>query len=81
VPGIEAHLFGSALSCEEPRDIDLLLIYDLAQLTVNHAIEVRKRICDALVEATDIPADIVLLSTKEAEETQFLKKIHSVRIF
>jgi hypothetical protein len=80
VPGIEAHIFGSTLTSEKPQDIDLLLIYDLAKLTVNQAIDVRNRACDALLQVTDIPADIVLLSTKEAEETQFLKKIHSVRI-
>jgi len=80
VPGIEAHIFGSALTSGEPRDIDLVLIYDVTRVTVTQAIEVRKKVCDGLVQATGIPADVVLLSSTEAEETKFLSKIHTVRV-
>ena len=76
--GIEGCLFGSAVVDDQPRDIDILLIYDPEQFSVDHSIGFRRRIRELLTNATGLLADIVLLSIREAEETRFLDQIHAV---
>ena len=73
--------FGSVLTSDTPHDVDLLLIFDAMQITINEAIELRKRLRDAIQTKIDLPADITLLSVKEAGQTQFLQKIDAVQLF
>jgi hypothetical protein len=80
-PGIEIFAFGSVLTSGIPHDVDLLLIFDAAEITIDEAITLRKRLRDAIQTKTNLPADITLLSVKEAEQAQFLHKIDAVHLF
>ncbi len=80
LPGIDVYLFGSLLSADTPQDIDVLLVYDPSRITVTQAIPIRQRLREAILKFTEIPADVVLLSVPELEQTQFLKKINATHV-
>lgn len=68
-----AYLFGSILSVSKaPNDIDLLLIYSEYSFDI---IRSSKQISSLLEQQFRLPVDLTILSTSEAEETNFLKRI------
>jgi hypothetical protein len=73
-------LFGSARSGCDPRDIDLLLVYDPATLSVEAAIELRTRLAEVVFDATRRAADVLLLSQREVVQTGLLQRVDAVRI-
>lgn len=67
-------LFGSVLKDGKfPRDIDLLLVYSTYRYEIS---EEMNRITAILNRELLIPIDLLVLSSKELEETDLLKKIH-----
>lgn len=79
-PGIDLYLFGSLLTSETPQDVDLVIVYDAAQIDIDKAIVLRRQLRNAIHELWRIPADILLLSTGEMEQTQFLNRIDAVHL-
>lgn len=72
------YVFGSVLDCNSiPNDIDILLIYDEYTDDVKHA---SKHIKNVLESEFDIPVDLVLLSTQEEKDVNFLSRIHWMRL-
>lgn len=74
----EVHLFGSALEKEYPHDIDIVLIYG------NNSSADIKQVCDVFRDCVfqqfGIEAHLMVLSTFEESEIQFLKQVKSVQI-
>jgi predicted nucleotidyltransferase len=71
VAGVRAlYLFGSALSSDTPRDIDLLLVYGppLTPLTVR---ALTGPICELVERAVELQAHIVFFTKREASEPGF----------
>jgi hypothetical protein len=78
--GIELYCFGSSLIVELPRDLDILIVYDKATISVERAIALRQEIRRSLNEMTALPVDVLLLSKSEIEQTGFLKNINAVKV-
>lgn len=66
-------LFGSALISDDPRDVDVLLIYPNS-MTPEVAIEARRRMVVELGKLLGRRIHSVLLSESEEAETQFIQK-------
>ena len=72
------YVFGSVLESNSiPNDIDILLIYDEYTDDVKRA---SKHIKNVLEFEFDIPVDLVLLSTQEEKDVNFLNRIHWIRL-
>ena len=72
------YLFGSVLEKKHPHDIDLVLIY-----RDNFSAEMMQLcniIRDIIFRQFAIEAHLTVLSSYEEKETQFLRKIKSMRI-
>ena len=78
--GTEVWLFGSAYSEFEPRDIDILLIFDKTLHSHADAIRMRQRLAEAVAKEAGRQADILLLSQNEAKETAILSRIQAKRL-
>lgn len=79
--GIEVFLFGSALIKSSPGDIDLLVVYDNAALTVEFALLLRHRLRKLVEGSCRVSADVILLSRDEANETRFRDRVSAIQIF
>jgi predicted nucleotidyltransferase len=80
LPGIELYLFGSVLTSERPKDVDLVIVYDPSLVDVDKAIAIRQSLRSGIHEVAGVPADILLLSTSEVEQTNFLNRIDTERL-
>lgn len=80
VPGTEVWAFGSMLIQDDPRDLDLIVIFPRNSCKPERAIAIRKSIRESLSHSTDKPIDITLLSDREAAETDFIKRAEAQRI-
>jgi|688.fasta_scaffold176012_2 hypothetical protein len=78
--GIELYLFGSVRTSKNPNDVDLLIVYDPSHIDIDIAISTRWSLQRKIHEITGAPADIVLLSTREVEQTKFLNRIDAERL-
>jgi len=74
-------MFGSACFADDPRDIDVLIVYDPRKLPVGKAIDFRIRLAKAIFAATRRPVDILLLSQAEVVQTGFLHQVDPIRVF
>jgi predicted nucleotidyltransferase len=73
--GITAiYLFGSALTDESPRDVDLAVVYG-APLSAVTVVKARPTLDAAVSRAFNAPAHIMFLSTKEADEPGMLTRL------
>jgi predicted nucleotidyltransferase len=78
--GTEVWLFGSACNSDTPCDIDILIVYDTDVLSMDQAINFRRRLSDLIAEEAGVPADILLLKRTEAAETKFLSRVDAIKI-
>jgi hypothetical protein len=69
--GIALYLFGSALRTVHVNDLDLLIVYDKQFLSIAEALSSRRSLSKAVSTDFGIGADCVLLTTQEAEQTNF----------
>ncbi len=67
------YVFGSAVYSDAPADIDIAIVYDENNISVEDAVEYRREIRKLLSELFSMNIDIILLSQKEEEEMCFLK--------
>lgn len=78
--GTEVWIFGSALSSPSPEDVDLLVIYDPESMNHDDANKLRDELARAVEATSNLPADIRLLSQREARQTAFLDRVDAIRI-
>lgn len=74
-------LFGSAITSREARDVDLLVIYRTDEVSPDRAgsrVEALERV---VAEVSGLPAHVVLLSEREAEETAFAAREGGVLLY
>ncbi len=70
---IALYIFGSALRTFQPNDLDLLLIYDRQLLSTESALSLRRRLSKSIAMELGFPADLVLLSKSEAQQSRFVE--------
>jgi predicted nucleotidyltransferase len=68
---VEVWLFGSALSSDQPADIDLLVVYRQDLLAPTAAASLREPVRHAVRQISDLDAHIVILNQSESAETSF----------
>ncbi len=78
---IELFLFGSALMQSNPRDIDLLMIYNIDSIKIERVINIRKNLKKLLQEKMRISLDICALSNYEAKTNPFIKDEGATKIY
>lgn len=66
------YIFGSAVYSDNPKDIDIAIVYDNQFVSAQEAIEYRKEITAILRDMNSISIDAILLSKDEEEEMAFL---------
>ena len=66
-------LFGSVLYSENPRDIDILIVY-ASSLKPTGALHFRAKLIKKLKKYVTIPIHVVLLSQTEERELEFIKR-------
>lgn len=69
---ISRYIFGSVVYSDNPKDIDIAIIYDNQYVSIVEAIEYRKEIIAILSEMNSMPIDSILLSKEEEKEMAFL---------
>ena len=75
-----AFIFGSYLTSTVPRDIDLLIIYDRAVCPPSDAYRAHSHFLANLREIIGVPIDLTLLTSTEADRTQFIERSNAVAI-
>lgn len=73
-PFVQVYLFGSGLVSETPTDVDILLVYERANIrrVRTASSKIRKTLFSAL---SGLDVDFTTLSESELTETQFLDKV------
>lgn len=69
--GVSLYLFGSALRTVHANDLDLLVVYDRQIISIAEALSLRQGLLKSLSVDLGISADCVLLTTQEADQTNF----------
>ena len=70
--GGDCYLFGSALTQNDPRDIDLLLVYDYSKVDLMKVSILKKKLCQVLGEDLGKKIDLCALSKSEAIQSNFI---------
>lgn len=78
--GINFHLFGSILKKENPRDLDILMIYDQDLINLKSVLKLKNEIVNYLKENSFSEVDLLLLSIEEELEVNFIKSEKAVNI-
>lgn len=78
---IRIYLFGSGLCTSNPNDIDLLIVYDAKNVSINEVLALRKELGNEISLKMRIPAHICLLSTNEMEYQVFVKQEKAAKIY
>jgi hypothetical protein len=78
--GVALYIFGSALQTLQPDDLDLLIVYDNRLLSVENALSFRRGLSKSITDALELPADLVLLSKCEAQQSRFVELEGAVRV-
>lgn len=76
----DVFLFGSALSKEEPADIDILLIIDELSITPSTAYCKAEPMTLLIEAATGKPVDLTILTNTEEANSQFSETVNAHRI-
>lgn len=74
---VNVYLFGSVLDNKnnDPKDVDLLLIYAAQSDTLVSAVEI---IRSTLWNESGMPIDLTVLSIAEEQEVHFIKRLNSL---
>lgn len=67
------YIFGSAVYSDNPRDIDVAIIYNKQYVTVAEAIAYRRELVEKMTELNSMIIDTILLTMEEEEEMAFLE--------
>ncbi|WHX40606.1 hypothetical protein QNH36_23715 [Mesobacillus sp. AQ2] len=75
---INFYLFGSILHKENPRDIDLLMVYNQHLISIKSVLNLKNEIVNYLNGISPIQVDLLLLSLEEELEVNFIKSEKAV---
>lgn len=78
--GSQAFVFGSYLSVAQPRDIDILILYDPALHSPKDAYKLHRTFVDYVEQLVGIPVDVTLLTYAEEKSTGFIEDTHATPI-
>lgn len=78
--GVNIYLFGSSLLSDKGNDIDLIIVYNKKYITIAKAIELRRSIENKIQACIHKPLDVLLLSTQENKQTQFVKNTRTEKL-
>lgn len=78
---LQLFVFGSVLTKSDPRDIDLLLVYNSQSLKISDVINIRKKLRKILQKETQKSIDICILSEDEVVTNPFIKEENAIKIF
>ncbi len=78
---LQLFVFGSVLTKSDPRDIDLLLVYNSQSLKISDVINIRKKLRKILQKEIHKSIDICILSESEAVTNPFIKEENAIKIF
>ena len=77
---IQFYLFGSALFSIHPNDIDLLVVYDSTEVSINKVNDFRRDLSQLLNSKLEVDVDIYALTTTEAAQSRFVSREHCVSL-
>jgi hypothetical protein len=72
----ELYRFGSALTCNEPNDVDLLVAYDHRAIRPGEVAKTFRPILTGICERFQLPAHVLALSYEELELSAFFQEEH-----
>lgn len=78
--GSTAYVFGSFLSSNNPRDLDILLLYDPRQCPPIDAYKSHKEFISYLQDRSGLKVDATLLTYREQKEVDFIYKSKAIEI-
>ena len=78
--GSLAFVFGSCLTSTNPRDLDLLIVYDTSFCPADDAYDAHEDVVAVLQEMTGIRVHLTLLTFAEADRMQFRRCANAVPI-
>lgn len=78
--GSQAYVFGSYLFVGEPRDIDILILYDPYLSSPKDAYKVHREFVDEIQQLTGTPVDLTLLTYSEERNLGFISDTGAVPI-
>lgn len=68
----DCYLFGSVLTQENPRDIDILIIYDHYKINLTSVSLLKKKLRQSVERDLDKKVDLCTLSKSEAVQSNFV---------
>jgi len=74
------YLIGSGRTRNDPADLDLVIVYDPTQVSSRYALFLRNELATTVEGTFGLSVDICLLSTSEADQSQFLEEERAVLI-
>lgn len=78
---IRIYIFGSGLYKTQPNDIDLLVVYDPKNISIQEVLVLRNELSKEVFLKFGVSAHICLLSTKEKEYLVFIAHEKAQKIF
>ena len=79
--GLKIYAFGSVLRTSSPADVDLVMVFDPAAVTIEVTLTFRHWLRRKGLDVFGLSFDICLLTEKEAQNNPFLEEEGAVRVF
>jgi hypothetical protein len=74
------YVFGSWLRGQNPRDLDLLLVYDPVKCSNQQITDFRRSLREASPRLTGLPAHITALTIEEERELSFIRNYNCIGV-
>jgi predicted nucleotidyltransferase len=74
------YVFGSWLRGQNPRDLDLLLVYDPVKCNNQQITDLRRSLSEASPRLTGLPAHITALTIEEERELSFIRNYSCIGV-
>jgi predicted nucleotidyltransferase len=71
---VNFYIFGSILQSDQPRDIDLLIVYDESTISPKDIIKLKHKLDKMIGQEIGKQADICMLSLVEVAQSKFLSE-------
>lgn len=81
IVGLKIYAFGSMHFSDAPTDLDLIMIFDHAVITIEEILQLRYELSKLAQTAFSLPVDICLLTEDEASHNQFLLEECAVQVY
>jgi len=70
---LDFYLFGSLLYSNSPNDIDLIIVYNKDEISIQEILSLRKHLYSSFFNELNITLDITLLSKQEEKSLNFIQ--------